>query len=279
MDCREFEHCLDLLDTGLLPHERRREAVAHADSCVRCHGLLELLRCQEFALTTEDSEALTLAILQRTTGAVCPEAEERLCEYVDDALGQEDREIVSLHLGHCRRCDTLAATLCELEEVLPSLASLEPDSGFTAAVLRDTLAPAVAPSWSRMGVSLRAWWFRTMRRPRFAWEAAYVGALLVLLAFGNPVLMTAADEIPQALVERGDRLFDETSRAITERQTAARRSLGNLQLISEEVLRKTTAFQTQTTTAVRQGLSAFFTQVKSGFVGDDAAEPSRSAPR
>ncbi len=279
MDCREFENCLDLLESGLLPPEIRRDAADHVGTCDRCCSLLEVVRGREVPLAREESDALTLAILERTTGAVCSVAEERVCEYVDGTMAATDREIVSHHLDHCPPCNTMAATLRELEEVLPSMAILEPDGGFTTDVLDSTHGCRAAHPWIKTGLSFRSWWTRTLRRPRFAWEAAYVGSLMVLLAFGNPILMRAANEVPQTLLERGDHLFDETSRAITERQSAARRSLGNLELMGEQFFRETTAFQMKTTAAVRKELTAFFTQVKDGFVGHFAAEPPRNDPQ
>jgi len=67
---------------------------------------------------------------------------------------------------------------------LPLLADLDPGPGFTERVLMAT-ARRPAPEGWRARVS-GAWW-ALVRRPRFAWEAAYVATVCWVLVFGNPV--------------------------------------------------------------------------------------------
>jgi len=67
---------------------------------------------------------------------------------------------------------------------LPSLAEMDPGPGFVARVLLATSQRPAASGW------LDRWadaWRALVRRPRFAWEAAYVATVCWVLIFGNPV--------------------------------------------------------------------------------------------
>jgi hypothetical protein len=279
MDCRDFENCLDLLEAGLLPLEKQRHAVGHANSCLRCRRLLAFVRGEEVAPASDAHKEMTLAIMERTTGTVCAVAEERLCDYVDGHLDQDGGKILSLHLAHCSRCSSKAEVLRELQEILPSLAAIEPDDRFAEDVLQATVGGGAGYQWDRARTALRAWWLRMLRRPRFAWEAAYVGTLLLLIALGNPAVLPAANEVPQALVQRSDRLFQETTRVIAERKSAARRSFDNLQSLGEDLLERAAAFQTRTTSELRQDLTSVFARLKTGLLGEDPEAPATGTPR
>jgi hypothetical protein len=67
---------------------------------------------------------------------------------------------------------------------LPLLADMDPGPGFTGRVLRATSVKRAPAEW-RARVS--AGWRALVRRPRFAWEAAYVATVCWVLLFGNPV--------------------------------------------------------------------------------------------
>jgi hypothetical protein len=66
---------------------------------------------------------------------------------------------------------------------LPLLAEVDPGPGFTERILMATVRRP-APEW-RARVS--GAWQTMVRRPRFAWEAAYVATVCWVLLFGNPV--------------------------------------------------------------------------------------------
>jgi hypothetical protein len=67
---------------------------------------------------------------------------------------------------------------------LPRLADMDPGLGFTERVLRATsMKPAPVGRRARASAAWRA----LVRRPRFAWEAAYVATVCWVLVFGNPV--------------------------------------------------------------------------------------------
>ena len=67
---------------------------------------------------------------------------------------------------------------------LPRLAEMDPGPGFTERVLMATSRKPAPAGW-RWRVS--GAWQALVRRPRFAWEAAYVATVCWVLMFGNPV--------------------------------------------------------------------------------------------
>ena len=72
------------------------------------------------------------------------------------------------------------AVLCDL----PLLAEMDPGAGFTERVLLATSRKPAPAGWRARASG--AWW-ALVRRPRFAWEAAYVATVCWVLVFGNPV--------------------------------------------------------------------------------------------
>lgn len=152
-------------------------------------------------------EALLAGVLAKTTGPVCGRAHELL---PDDELPETDRRLLSLHLEGCAGCRALAAALAALAEDLPALAEVSPEPGFVEGVLGRTsrAAPAVPvpERWARRlsaspaalaGAWRRAWpvW---VRRPRFAWEAAFVLTLVL-----SPVFAAAGAPLQERAVELG----------------------------------------------------------------------------
>jgi anti-sigma factor RsiW len=129
-------------------------------------------------------ESLTQAILARTSGSGCATARERLCDLVDDQLAPFDRSLVELHLGHCRACAALAASLAEATSALPSFVDLAPRTSVVGDVLRATSRRRRRPTF---GERLSALVARAAERPRFSLEVAYVLTVLLLVALGNPV--------------------------------------------------------------------------------------------
>lgn len=67
---------------------------------------------------------------------------------------------------------------------LPLLADMDPGQGFAERVLMATSRKRAPDGWRARAAG--AWW-ALVRRPRFAWEAAYVATLCWVLVFGNPV--------------------------------------------------------------------------------------------
>ena len=67
---------------------------------------------------------------------------------------------------------------------LPGLAEMDPGPGFTERVLIATSSRPAPEGWR---VRVTGAWRALVRRPRFAWEAAYVATVCWVLVFGNPV--------------------------------------------------------------------------------------------
>lgn len=131
-----------------------------------------------------DAEALTSAILARTSGSPCDGIEGRLLARTDELLSASERELVDEHLAHCPTCRELADALVVLREELPHLAEIDPGPWFTTQVLRRTVQAGPPPAaWiSRVQESWRA----LTRRPRFAVEIAYLVAMVIFIALGPP---------------------------------------------------------------------------------------------
>jgi hypothetical protein len=67
---------------------------------------------------------------------------------------------------------------------LPLLSEMDPGPGFTERVLAATSRRLEPAGWAERA---RLAWQMLVRRPRFAWEAAYVATVCWVLVFGNPV--------------------------------------------------------------------------------------------
>jgi hypothetical protein len=83
--------------------------------------------------------------------------------------------------------DQIIARTAGLEAVLrdlPLLAEADPGPGFPERVLMATSRRPAPEGWR---ARLSAAWWALVRRPRFAWEAAYLATLCWVLVFGNPV--------------------------------------------------------------------------------------------
>jgi hypothetical protein len=83
--------------------------------------------------------------------------------------------------------DQVLARTSGLEAVvsdLPQLAHMDPGPGFAERVL---LATSLKPEPHGWRARAAAGWWALVRRPRFAWEAAYVATVCWVLLFGNPV--------------------------------------------------------------------------------------------
>lgn len=67
---------------------------------------------------------------------------------------------------------------------LPALAEMDPGPGFTERVLLATSMKPAPEGWRARAAGA---WSGLVRRPRFAWEAAYIATVCWVLMFGNPV--------------------------------------------------------------------------------------------
>lgn len=179
MNCHDFEIRLERLLDGAIDAAEKTDCLLHAEQCQTCGEMLKAVSGLEPAIATEEKESFVESILERTTGAVCRQAEEKLPAYLDHELRAIDRELLQGHLNGCAPCRKLVTTLGMLSSELPRLAEAPVDERFTVQVLAATL-PA-RTRWLR-------WWSRHwadwIQRPRFAMEAAYAGLLVVMLVLG-----------------------------------------------------------------------------------------------
>jgi hypothetical protein len=127
-----------------------------------------------------EGERLTRSILAGTSGSPCDSARDRLVGHADRTLEPIDAELLQMHVDGCTECAALVAALCRASADLPLLAEFQPDARFAGEVLaRTTRRPSLAARTS-------AWAAVLLRRPRLAWEVAYVGTFVITLAFAAP---------------------------------------------------------------------------------------------
>lgn len=237
MDCHHFEDRFETYLAGELRPEERSACEAHLDRCPACRELLELASHPGAAELPGGADGLLDGVLERTTGPACGRAGEILAARLDggephDAL---DRELLDLHLAACDGCRSLARVLTALGRDLPGLAEVRPDSRFVDDVLARTLPSTVR--WRR--AHSRWWadrWSAWVRRPRFAWEAAFVltvACLPVLTSSASPIPPLAATarelaaENPVARVESTlDRTLSEAGGAVMELEAVQRTGRG-----------------------------------------------------
>ncbi|MCZ6600949.1 MAG: hypothetical protein O7F11_00905 [Acidobacteria bacterium] len=130
-------------------------------------------------------EKMIQGVLARTTGSPCGRARELICTQADDTLEKVDTSLLDGHTAHCAPCRSLATVMAWLPQPLLELAEVDPGEAFTAATLKVMLPwrQRVARRLRNLGEE----WTSLMRRPRFAWEAAYIGAAIIGLLFAAPV--------------------------------------------------------------------------------------------
>lgn len=185
MNCQGFDQRLDALLDGRCTGDRWREAEAHLAGCARCARLFEAMAGRADDLDDQGHETLSAAIVSKTSGSPCASAHERLCDFVDRELARIDQELMDAHLARCPQCAALAAALAESTRLLPSFAELAPPVGIVHDVLAATSRRRADATF---GEKVSAWTSRVARRPRISFEVAYVLTLLLLVAFGNPVV-------------------------------------------------------------------------------------------
>ena len=204
MSCDRFNDRLDGLLAGTLPADERAWAVGGTPRAVPGAGSCTLLLGEASARKPVDVPGdLTDAVLSRTSGPPCERARACLGDLLDDTLDPVDRQLVEAHLRHCDGCAALAAAAARLRDELPALAELPPPPPELAeAVLARTRGriarrPSAAGRWRDAVRGLFA-------RPRIAWEAGCVAALLFWLMFGaswSPLRATAVEA--RVLLEQG----------------------------------------------------------------------------
>jgi len=180
MNCGAFEKRLERYRTGKLCDAERREMDQHLCRCIACRALLEAIQTGENHVAQVD---LSEAVLAQTTGSACGRCRSLLGDVLDGVSDTVEKELVIAHLASCASCSSLFRIMSEAAEILPRMREMIPDPSFVPDVLN-----AVRPLWrDRLGLSKALEWLRGLtQRPRFSWEAAYLGTLLVFGLFGTP---------------------------------------------------------------------------------------------
>ncbi len=178
MNCEQFQERIDDYLSKDLSEARHTEAEHHLQQCDTCRELVGMLQHDTLFDEVPLPERFVDAVLQQTSGSTCESAERRMVAHLDGALGELDQSLVSLHLSECPECRRLKSTLERLSDELPQLAEIAPPHGFAQTVLSLT---SERPTFEQR---LTGWWQRLLSRPRFAFEAAYLGILVVVLAVG-----------------------------------------------------------------------------------------------
>jgi len=197
MDCRTFIERLDDLISGTLRPSERRAAEAHRAACAECRDLGNLLAASPGEGGAAAPPGFLGGVLERTSGGSCRSAHRRLCDHVDGVLDAVDDELLRPHLNDCPECAGLALSLVRMKIDLPALAELQPDGRFLADVLaRTTARERFTPGWA---ARLAEGWQRLLQRPRFAFEGAYLGSIILVMLFGSPTSPLAG--VPQRALD------------------------------------------------------------------------------
>ena len=202
MTCAWFTERLDDLLAGTLRAGELARAEAHAANCPRCREVHDLLVEASGRRPDKAPGDLVDAVLLRTSGPPCEQARDRLGDLLDGGLDRVDGQLVEAHLHHCADCAALAAAAARLGDELPAFAELPAPPELAAAVLARTRRRPrrrVSPD-GRWQDAVR----RLLTRPRIAWEAGCVAALVLWLVFGaswSPLRTTAVEA--RALFQQG----------------------------------------------------------------------------
>jgi len=184
LDCPTLLDRLEAFLDGRLDDGERRAVERHLADCGDCRALTHRLCETPGTRVLEPPGDLIRSVLVETTGPVCASAREELCDWIDGELDAFDGELVRSHVAGCEECRVLVRCLTTLSADLPLLAELEPDPAFVDDVLERTLPSR--SSRARWAARFAAGWQRIVQRPRFAFEGAYLGAIVLLLLVGIP---------------------------------------------------------------------------------------------
>jgi predicted anti-sigma-YlaC factor YlaD len=178
MSCGQIQELLDDFISKKLDDRLKAQVQSHLDVCPDCKGLVSILSDDLPSFDAAAPAHLAASVLERTSGSACGAAIERLPDFVDRELHGVESDLVSLHLHDCSDCRAIECAIRQLAVDLPTLAQADLGPQFTRQVLA-----ATSESVSKLE-SLAAVWRRIVQRQRFAFEAAYVGIVVLVLIVG-----------------------------------------------------------------------------------------------
>ncbi|HEV3198885.1 MAG TPA: anti-sigma factor [Bryobacteraceae bacterium] len=132
----------------------------------------------------------------------CAQTEERLSDYLDGLLGDQEQQAILMHVAGCARCAPLVERVSVAVRQMRSLEEMDTPPHLVGRILDQTIGPR-KERW-------RGWlgWLVPVWQPRFAMGAATVFAtLFILLYVGgvNPTKLKHADLSPVSLYRNADR--------------------------------------------------------------------------
>ncbi len=132
----------------------------------------------------------------------CAQIEERLSDYLDEALSRDEKKEFSAHVSSCSRCAPLLKSVTGLVGRMRAMEAVEIPPNLIPQIIEQT-SGARAESKARRG-----WlgWLRPVWQPRFAMGAATVLAtFLIVFQVVGPKRLKKADLSPANLYHSANR--------------------------------------------------------------------------
>jgi hypothetical protein len=132
----------------------------------------------------------------------CAQTEERLSDYLDGLLANEEQQAILMHVTGCARCAPLVQRVSAVVRQMRSLEEMETPPLLVDRILDQTIGPRKDRRRGWLGWLVPVW------QPRFAMGAATVFAtVFILLYVGgvNPAKLKRADLSPVSLYRSADR--------------------------------------------------------------------------
>jgi hypothetical protein len=138
----------------------------------------------------------------KTMEWTCLQSEERLSDYLENALTREEVRAFEAHAKGCPACEPMILLVRDMLAQIHGLEEIEPPAHLTRRILDATSGPRKqASSWG-------GWlqWLRPVLRPQFALGAAAAAfSLAIALQFALPVRWKKAALSPQEIYHGVDR--------------------------------------------------------------------------
>jgi|TARA_Y100000310_G_scaffold344881_1_gene460232 hypothetical protein len=246
IDCQDFRASFDAFVAGTLSGRLLRDCEQHMTHCTHC---LDLWAEHAIEQDITAHRSAVGGLVQITGSDSCTACEELLCDYTDGSLDEANLALASLHLETCESCQLTANALTSLRTDLPGLCDIE-----APAELLDNILCKTQPWLSQPAMTgLIAVFSRSIYRPRFALEAAYVGTLVWVLAFGSAA--SPKDESPAYLA------FQSLPVAVGESVTGIQQQITSIDQICRRMVRSGVRKTTDLSQQVFQGVNEKFRHI------------------
>lgn len=177
LECMDIEQWLGLYLEGKLTGGIRQSIEEHLNQCSNCQTVVSIFRYTSERNSTE----LNDIIIDSTSGPLCPRIKPLLPEWMDGFLDREDFQLIEHHLDNCISCRQMVQIMREVQAGLAELVPVSLPENLTQQILDATSRSKHSQYVYSLkpGVKLRSFWEKIKLRPRFSFEAAYIGALLL----------------------------------------------------------------------------------------------------